>query len=64
MSIDQVVTGQVHGGVMHRVNEVGLHHGVVGVLHRIGRVNHIYLQGKKKAKPILHVFIVQACVDH
>lgn len=48
MSVDQVVTGQIHRGVMHGVDEVGLHHGVVGVLHGIGCVNHIYLQQQKK----------------
>lgn len=44
VSVDQVVTGQIHRGVMHRVDEVGLHHGVVGVLHRIGRVYHVDLE--------------------
>lgn len=29
---------------MHRVNKVGLHHGVVGMLHGIGCVYHIHLQ--------------------
>lgn len=52
MSVDQVVTGQIHRGVMHGVDKVGLHHGVVGVLHRIGCVNHIYLQKKKKKNSI------------
>lgn len=59
MSVDQVVTGQIHRGVMHGVDEVGLHHGVVGVLHRIGCVNHIYLQ-----KKYIYIYIVLACVCH
>lgn len=50
MSIDQVVTRQIHRGVVHGVNEVGLHHGVVGVLHRIGRVNNIHLRKKRVKK--------------
>lgn len=61
MSVDQVVTGQIHRGVMHRVNEVGLHHGVVGVLHGIGRVDHIHLQRVKTVLPRL-VCVVQARV--
>lgn len=49
MSIDQVVPRQVHGGMVHRVNKVGLHHGIVGMLHRIGCVDYIHLErGKSK----------------
>lgn len=61
MGVDQVVTGQIHRGVMHGVNKVGLHHGVVGVLHGIGRVDHIYLQ---RVKTVLHrlVCVIQALV--
>lgn len=44
MGVDQVVTGQIHRGVVHRVDEVGLHHGVVGVLHGIGCVYHVDLE--------------------
>lgn len=44
MGVDQVVTGQIHRGVVHRVDEVGLHHCVVGVLHGIGRVYHVDLE--------------------
>lgn len=29
---------------MHRVNEVWLNHGIVGMLHRIGCVDNIHLQ--------------------
>lgn len=47
MSVDQVVTGQIHRGMMHRVNEVGLHHGIVGMLHRIGCVDYIHLERMK-----------------
>lgn len=58
MSIDQVVTGQIHRGVVHGVNEVGLHHGVVGVLHGIGRVDNIHLRKKEVKKdsqsPVCH----------
>lgn len=49
MSIDQVVPRQVHRGMVHRVNKVGLHHGIVGMLHRIGCVDYIHLErGKSK----------------
>lgn len=54
MGVDQVVTGQVHRSVMHWVDEVGLHHGVVGVLHWIGRVYHVDLEttrGNQKIRP-------------
>lgn len=61
MSIDQVVTGQIHRGVMHGVNEVGLHHGVVGVLHRIGRVNHIYLQKKQQKQYCIFLLYRLVC---
>lgn len=44
MSVDQVVPGQIQRGVMHRVDEVGLHHGVVGLLHRISCVDYINLE--------------------
>lgn len=44
MSVDQVVTRQIHRGMMHGVNEVGLHHGIVGMLHRIGCVDYVHLE--------------------
>lgn len=56
MSIDQVVPGQIHRGVVHGVNEVGLHHGVVGVLHRIGCVDNIDLQ-EENVKEDLHSLV-------
>lgn len=51
MSIDQVVTRQIHRGVMHGVNEVGLHHGVVGVLHGVGCVDDVHLERESKNVP-------------
>lgn len=48
MSVNQVVTRQIHRGMMHGVNEVGLHHGIVGMLHRIGCVDYIHLESKKQ----------------
>lgn len=44
VSVDQVVTRQIHRAMMHRVDEVGLHHGIVGMLHRIGCVDYIHLE--------------------
>ena len=44
MSVSQVVTRQIHRCMVHRVNEVGLHHGIVGMLHRIGCVDYIHLE--------------------
>lgn len=50
MSVDQVVAGQIHRGVVHRVDEVGLHHGVVGVIHGVGCVDHIHLTEIKRGQ--------------
>ena len=61
MCVDQVVTGQVHRGVMHGVDEAGLHHGVVGVLHRIGRVDHIHLDDESKSHTKCSGPCVRAC---
>lgn len=47
VSVDQVVTRQIDRGMMDRIDEVGLHHGVVGVLYRIGRVDHINLKRRE-----------------
>lgn len=58
MSVDQVVTGQVHRGVMHRVDEVWLHHGVVGMLHGIGGVDDIHLGIVKNRKNKNNVYFV------
>lgn len=44
MSVDQVVTRQIHGGMMDGVNEIGLHHGVVSMLHGTGCVDYIHLE--------------------
>lgn len=44
MSVDQVVTRQIHRGMVDGVYEVGLHHGVVSVLRRTGRVDNIHLE--------------------
>lgn len=38
---------------MHGVNEVGLHHCIIGMLHRIGCVDYIHL---KRMKPETHVY--------
>lgn len=47
MSIDQVVTRQIHRGMVDGVNEVWLHHGIVCMLHRICCVDYIHLEDKK-----------------
>lgn len=47
MSVDEVMTGQVHRAVMGGVDEVGLHHGVVGMVHGIGCVDYIHLEEEK-----------------
>lgn len=44
MSVDQVVTRQIHRSMVDWVNEVWLHHGIVCMLHRIGCVDHIHLK--------------------
>lgn len=51
MSVDQVVTRQIDRGMMDRIDEVGLHHGVVGVLYGIGRVDHINLK-RTESSPV------------
>lgn len=44
MSVDQVMTRQIHRSMMHGVNKVGLHHGIVSMLHWIGCVDYIHLE--------------------
>lgn len=43
MSVDQVVSRQVHRGVVHWVDEIGLHHGIISMVHGVGCVDHIDL---------------------
>lgn len=43
VSVHQVVSWQIHRGMVDGVDEAGLHHGVVGVLHRNSCVDHIHL---------------------
>lgn len=54
MSVDQVVSGQVHRGVVHWVDEIGLHHGIISMVHGVGCVDHTDLGvgacTKKKAR--------------
>lgn len=47
MSVDQIMPRQIHRGVMDRVDEVGLHHGIVGMLHGTGCVDYINLERNK-----------------
>lgn len=57
MSVDQVVTGQIHRGMMDGVNEIGLHHGVVSMLHGTGCVDYIHLERGNANRQQCHALV-------